>query len=109
LLFPAGIINLHIRAAHVDDENSFLHGFSDVGAAAAESSCTTLIGINLSARGFFLRAAKLFYALARDFTELPLALSARFRTFRVSTAGRCRPAALARLYAIVQNNVESHR
>src|SRR5437773_6303569 len=49
------------------------------------------------------RAGKLFHALARHFTKLPLRLSARLRTFRLqSTVGAIR-LQLARLHAIVQD------
>src|SRR5260370_8621105 len=49
------------------------------------------------------RAGKLFHALARHFTKLPLRMSARLRTFRLqSTVGAIR-LQLARLHAIVQD------
>src|SRR6266516_4600122 len=59
-LFPAGNHQLHIRAAYVDDENPFLHSLSDLVAPPAGFSCTTLIGINLSARGFFFYPVSVF-------------------------------------------------
>src|SRR6266498_2302871 len=64
-LFPAGNHQLHVRAAYVDDENPFLHSFSDLVGPPAGFSCTTLIGISLSARGFFFDPVS-FFVRSRD-------------------------------------------
>src|SRR5262245_21551669 len=46
--------HLHIRAANVDNEDSFLHYVSDLGAPVALLSCTIAIGTSRSARAFFV-------------------------------------------------------
>src|SRR5215467_11695172 len=52
--------HLHIRAANVDDEDSFLHCASDFGAPVALLSCTTAIGTSRSARAFFVEPLSFF-------------------------------------------------
>src|SRR5947207_7860380 len=52
--------HLYIRAANVDDEDSFLHCVSDFGAPVARLSSTTAIGTSRSARTFFAEPLSFF-------------------------------------------------